>query len=111
MRTAIVLTAGLLALAGCVSPEEQRAADQQTCAGYGFAPGTDAFAHCMMSTAQQRTAINAAAAQQQAMDASRRMLSIARNGQSQFPVCNAASPGAHIDVDNFAWFGDGCREK
>jgi hypothetical protein len=49
-----------LLLAGCVSPEEQRAMDQQKCAGYGFQPETVAFANCMMSTSQQRDAQQAA---------------------------------------------------
>jgi hypothetical protein len=62
-----VLGAALSLMAGCVSPEEQRAADQQTCAGYGFTPGSDAFAHCMMTTAQQRDA--QAAADRRAADA------------------------------------------
>ena len=30
--------------ASCVSPEELRRQDEATCAGYGFHPGTDAFA-------------------------------------------------------------------
>ncbi len=68
MRLAFV--AGMVAMvgvAGCgLSPEEQRAADQQGCIGYGFTPGTDAFAHCMMTTAQQRSAQEAAAARQRA---------------------------------------------
>jgi hypothetical protein len=55
-----VLGTALFLMAGCVSPEERRASDQQTCAGYGFTPGTDAFAHCMMTTAQQRDAQAAA---------------------------------------------------
>ncbi len=55
-----VLGAALCLMVGCVSPEEQRAADQQTCAGYGFTPGSDGFAHCMMTTAQQRDAQAAA---------------------------------------------------
>ena len=33
-----------LALASCVSSEELRREDEATCAGYGFHPGTDAFA-------------------------------------------------------------------
>lgn len=49
-----------LAIAGCVSPEEQRAMDQRRCAGYGYQVGSDAFANCMMSTDQQRAAQNAA---------------------------------------------------
>ena len=36
-----------LALASCVTPEELRRQDEATCAGYGFHPGTDAFANCM----------------------------------------------------------------
>jgi hypothetical protein len=41
-------------LSSCVSPEEQRAMDQQQCIGYGFTPGTDGAANCMMGIAQQR---------------------------------------------------------
>ena len=33
--------------ASCVSPEELRRQDEATCAGYGFHPGTDAFATCL----------------------------------------------------------------
>jgi hypothetical protein len=39
---------GLLALqAGCMTPEQIRQHDEATCAGYGFKPGTDAFAGCL----------------------------------------------------------------
>ncbi len=38
-----------LAITGCVSTEDQQAADRQKCSSYGFAPGTDAFANCMMN--------------------------------------------------------------
>jgi hypothetical protein len=51
----------------------QRADDQNRCIGYGFQPSTDAFARCMMTTASQREAQQAAdrraaAAQQAATD-------------------------------------------
>jgi hypothetical protein len=36
-----------LALTSCVSPEELRREDEATCTGYGFHPGTDAFASCL----------------------------------------------------------------
>jgi hypothetical protein len=49
-----------LALAACVSPEERAAMDRQRCAGFGFAPGTDGFANCMMQATQQREAEQAA---------------------------------------------------
>lgn len=37
-------------LAGCVTmtPEQRRAADEQTCRSYGFKARTDAFANCLM---------------------------------------------------------------
>ena len=43
-----------LTLGGCISPEEQRAMDQDKCSSYGFRPGTDNFAKCMMSQDRQR---------------------------------------------------------
>lgn len=62
-----------LLAAGCVSPEEQRAMDQQQCAGFGFPPGTYGFANCMMNLSQQRAAEQAASQrawmEQQARDA------------------------------------------
>jgi hypothetical protein len=36
-----------LALASCISPEELLREDEATCSGYGFQPGTDAFATCL----------------------------------------------------------------
>ncbi len=51
----------------------QHADDQNKCVSYGFQPGTNAFAQCMMNTAAQREAQQAAdrrmaAAQQAATD-------------------------------------------
>ncbi|SFU22285.1 hypothetical protein [Mesorhizobium sp. YR577] len=43
-----------LAVAGCVSSEDQRAMDQDKCASYGYRPGTNRFADCMMDQDQQR---------------------------------------------------------
>lgn len=64
----VAVPLALLALAACVSPEEQRAMDQKHCAGFGFTPGTDAMANCLMQTAQQREAKQAADARQAAHD-------------------------------------------
>jgi len=46
-----------LALASCVSPEELHRQDEATCTGYGFHPGTDAFANCMQRENLARQAI------------------------------------------------------
>lgn len=45
-----------LAAAGCVSTEDQRAMDTEKCSSFGFQPGTDAFATCMMRQDSQRAA-------------------------------------------------------
>ncbi|MBX5463856.1 MAG: hypothetical protein IRZ28_22555 [Steroidobacteraceae bacterium] len=46
MRAAIL---GLmLALAGCASDAEIAAGDRAKCQSYGFQPGTDGFANCLM---------------------------------------------------------------
>ncbi len=37
----------LAALAGCISPEDLRRADEAQCTGYGFQPGTPDFAACL----------------------------------------------------------------
>lgn len=50
----IILIAGLVTmLSGCLSPQQIRQQQAQTCAGYGFKPGTNQFAQCMMMQAQR----------------------------------------------------------
>jgi hypothetical protein len=57
LRFAWVICGLALALASCVSPEELRRADEATCAGYGFHPGTDAFATCLQRESLARRAL------------------------------------------------------
>jgi hypothetical protein len=47
-----------LALSACQSltPEQQRAADEATCGGYGFKSGTTPFANCLMNQDLDRRA-------------------------------------------------------
>jgi hypothetical protein len=49
-----VVCAVALAMASCVSPEELRQEDEATCTGYGFHPGTDAFASCLQKESLAR---------------------------------------------------------
>jgi len=64
MKRLYMVAAGLVAvglvgtmISGCAELEaQQRAADQAQCQGYGYQPGTDQFANCMMATQQQRVA-------------------------------------------------------
>jgi hypothetical protein len=50
----VVLTIWAAVLAACASPEEIAASDRRTCAGYGFAQGTEAFSNCMMEADMNR---------------------------------------------------------
>lgn len=60
MRLHRLLMFALLAapLAACqtMTPEERRAADENTCAGYGFRRGTEAIARCMLDLELDRRA-------------------------------------------------------
>jgi hypothetical protein len=58
------LALALAGLAGC-NPEEQKKLDMQACSGYGFQPGSNEFAACMMQTAQNRQAQQSADQRQQ----------------------------------------------
>jgi hypothetical protein len=61
MKLTQLLLIALLSLAACgPTAEEQHAMDQQKCSGYGFQPGTDAYAHCMMNVSLQRQSEQAA---------------------------------------------------
>lgn len=42
------------ATAGCVSDADQHSADQDKCSSYGYRPGSNRFADCMMEQDQQR---------------------------------------------------------
>jgi hypothetical protein len=58
------LLAAAACLAACNSADQQKV-DMQVCSGYGFKPGTSDYANCMMQTAQQRQAQQAASQLQQ----------------------------------------------
>lgn len=52
------LMLGFAMLVGCqtMTPEERRAADMRTCAGYGFKPNTDGMAQCLLQLDLDRRA-------------------------------------------------------
>jgi len=52
----IAALAGPLAACQTMTPEERRAADERTCAGYGFRPKTDAMARCLLDLDLDRRA-------------------------------------------------------
>jgi hypothetical protein len=54
----LIASIALLMLASCqtMTPEERRAADERTCAGYGFRARTDAMARCLLDLELDRRA-------------------------------------------------------
>lgn len=98
----------LLAASSCVSTEDQQAADQNKCSGFGFQQGTDAFANCMMNLSQER---EERAADDQYQRDRNKSLSIQRRGDDRYPVCSAADSDADLDITTGNWFGPNCQMK
>lgn len=96
--------------------------DQNQCFGFGFEPGTDAFAECMMGLHQDRAAAEAASGrywQAQRAEQNRRseaqrdfykVMSLQRSGDTRFPVCGASSDGGR-EHRTMTWFGPNCRAR
>lgn len=99
-------------MGGCADPAqvrtEQRADDQQRCSDYGYAPGTDAFADCMMHRSDRREA-----REQRDNDRLERLRQQAldRSGDERFPLCSAANMDAHLDTVGNFWYAEGCRAR
>jgi hypothetical protein len=57
MRLAPIAALGLALLAsGCVSVAERRALDEERCRSYGFRPGSEGFANCLLDVDLDRAA-------------------------------------------------------
>lgn len=121
-RHAALVAACAIGLAGCVSSEEQRRLDLGQCSGYGFAPGSEGFAGCMMDIDQNRERVRAErslqlqadlAAQNRQREAQAdfyKALSQQRIGDKSLPVCGAASGGG-LDGRTGYWYGKDCRSR
>ena len=49
----IILIGLMLALSGCLSPQQIRQQQAETCAGYGFRQGTPQFSNCLIQQNRQ----------------------------------------------------------
>ncbi|SFM19228.1 hypothetical protein [Methylobacterium pseudosasicola] len=111
-----------LGLAACVTPQERHAMDGNQCYAFGFEPGTDAFAQCMMDLHQQRALTQAnrdlywqshyaeQARRREAQQDLFKQISLQRSGDPRFPVCGASSDGG-MDRRTMTWFGPNCRAR
>ena len=111
-----------LGLAACVTPQERHAMDNGQCYEFGFEPGTDAFAQCMMDLHQQRALTQANrdlywqshfAEQTRLREAQQdlyKQVSLQRSGDPRFSVCGASSEGG-LDRRTMTWFGPNCRAR
>lgn len=52
----ILASLALAALSGCMTAQEIRMADEGRCRGFGFRPGSDAFAKCLQNIDLDRSA-------------------------------------------------------
>ncbi|WP_460556959.1 hypothetical protein [Comamonas piscis] len=109
-KNLFALGVSMLVLAGCGSApsQSQTEADQGRCAGYGYQPGTDSFAKCMMTVDVAREKRDA---RDHPSDARMKSLSIERNGDTRFPICSAAGMDNNLDTVNNAWYGPNCRQR
>lgn len=121
--TRVGLAAGcLLALSGCVTPQERHAMDQRQCYEFGYEAGSERFADCMMGLSQQRAQIEADRSlqlraqlaeqnrQREARQDLYKVLSQQRSGDKAFPVCGASSDGG-MDRQTMTWYGPNCRSR
>jgi len=97
-------------LAACTTDQGnagQSANNRAQCIDFGFREGTDAFANCMMqlSLKQERQ-------QQPDHDTLLRRyrnLSMARRGDSRYPVCSAVDMDNELDTSANKWVGPNCQ--
>lgn len=99
-------------VAGCVDSAptraDQQAADQERCSAYGYAPGSDAFADCMMRRDEHR---ERRVERDQAKWDRIRQQALDRSGDDRYPICSAANMEARLDTAGNFWYAEGCRAR
>ncbi|MBM2886533.1 hypothetical protein [Chromobacterium amazonense] len=112
----IAITGCALALTACVSPQELHAMDQNACASFGFQPGTDGFAKCMMKQSEKRSQENRARMEEaqkqlnapaQPAAPSTTVIVIPADGKAKLPDCRMQDPGVTLNSDG-KWVGPNC---
>jgi hypothetical protein len=99
-------------IAGCADGAQSRTrrqvSDQQRCSSYGYEPGTDAFANCMMHRDEKRE-------YQRERDQARkdriRQRALDRSGDERYPICSAANMDTELDTAGNFWYAEGCRAR
>ncbi|WP_139165746.1 hypothetical protein [Chromobacterium amazonense] len=112
----IAITGCALALTACASPQELREMDQNACTGFGFQPGTDGFAKCMMRQSEKRVQDNRASMEEmqrklhppaQPAAPSTTVIVIPADGKAKLPDCRLQDPGVTLNSDG-KWAGPNC---
>ena len=102
----------VMALSGCVDPgrtrADHRASDEQRCTSYGYVPGSDAFADCMMHRDEKREFKKD---RDQARLDRIRQKALDRSGDERYPICSAANMDAQLDTAGNFWYAEGCRAR
>lgn len=76
------------------------------CESFGFTPGTDSFANCMLQLTLQKNEHRAP--DRDTLIKRYRELSRQRQGDARYPVCSAANMQAELDIETGKWVGDDC---
>jgi hypothetical protein len=109
MMKRIALAAALCALAGCAVPMQTVDASRAACAAYGFQPGSDAFAECVMTEQMVHTLVlvptDAPAVAAPQLDPN--PLGIGTSGSGGGGAWSAVGPGGVAGGAGGAWSGAG----
>lgn len=104
----LLLATGVLV--GCVTDDSNAsdtANNRAQCSEFGFEPGTDAFANCMMKL-KLRQDDKKPPSHFDLIDKYKR-LSINRQGDDRYPVCSAGNMQAELDIETGKWVGPDCQ--
>lgn len=83
------------------------AKNKARCADFGFKPGTDAFADCVMRFSLKQE--HRAPPDRETLLRDYRDRSTARRGDSRYPVCSAGMMDNELDITLGKWVGPNCQ--
>lgn len=113
MRMKFVLPLVALSLSACVSDSDQQAmnyaTDRQRCTDFGFEPGTEAFANCMMAADDRRQMAQMEADRRRDEQDRLQAISQMLTNNGRLPPCKLSDPDVHLNIETGKWEGRYCE--
>lgn len=108
LRVSLITALGLLAVPQASSARSGDNIDKSRnkCSSFGFEPGTDAFANCVMRLSMQQ---QLAQPDHETLLRRYRDRSMARRGDDRYPVCTAGMMDNELDTSANKWVGPSCQ--